>query len=411
MTTELIYDWNKLGMDELFQAGRSAVSFNDETLRDGLQNPSVRHPSIEEKLEILHLMEDIGIEMVNIGLPGAGPHVVKDVTRLAQEISSCKMKIRPNCAARTLKTDIQHIVEISQKVGITIEACTFIGSSFIRQFTEDWTLDMMLRATEEGVSYTVKNGLPNMYVTEDTTRAHPDTLKKLYGCALDCGATALTICDTVGHATPNGTRQLVTFVRNEIVAPRNVQVRIDWHGHMDRGLGLMNSITAVEVGVNQVHGCALGIGERVGNTPLDLLLVNMQLLGLTNKNLIKLKDYCQVVSRAFQIPVPSNYPVFGVDAFRTGTGVHAAAVIKALGKDDLELANLVYSGVPCHWFGMRQLIEVGPMSGKSNVIYWLGSRGIEAEEDVVQKILDAAKASNRVLGDEEIRSLVGTSPS
>ncbi|MGH9389060.1 MAG: 2-isopropylmalate synthase, partial [Vicinamibacteria bacterium] len=183
---DLIYDWNQVGRD----ADRPAkpVELNDETLRDGLQSPSVISPPIEKKLEILHLMESLGIHSVNIGLPGAGPHVQKQVLRLAQEIARQGMKIRPNCAARTLKADIEPIVRISNEVGIPIEAATFIGSSPIRQYAEDWELDRLLAYTEQAVRFTVESGLPNMYVTEDTTRARPETLRKLYTTAIECGA-------------------------------------------------------------------------------------------------------------------------------------------------------------------------------------------------------------------------------
>ena len=408
-TDELIYDWNRVGAE----AGSRprAVTFYDETLRDGLQHPTACNPKIEEKLRILHLMEDLEIDAVDLGLPGSGRQIAEDVTRLAQEISRCRMKIRPNCAARTVRADIQPIIEISQSVGIPIEVCTFIGSSSIRQYAEDWTLDMMMRAAEDSVRFAIQNGLPTMFVTEDTVRAHPDTLRKLYGCALDSGATALCVCDTVGHAIPQGAAGVVRFVVEEILKTQRSSIRVDWHGHMDRGLGVINSIAAVEAGADQVLGCALGIGERVGNTPMDLLLVNMRLLGYIGKNLTHLKDYCETVAQACKVSLPANYPVVGADAFRTGTGVHAVAVIKAMRKGDVELANLVYSGVPAHWFGMEQIIEVGPMSGRSNVIHWLERHRIEPLEGLVADIFRAAKDSRRILSDAEIQAIVDAYPS
>jgi 2-isopropylmalate synthase len=401
---DLIYDWNT--QNKWTSAFNRPITFDDETLRDGLQSPSVKSPSLDEKIKILHLMEDLGIESANIGLPGAGPHVVEQVTRLAQEIVRNKMKIKPNCAARTVLADVKPIVDISEKVGIAIEAATFIGSSPIRQYAEDWTLDTMLRCSEEAVTFAVQHGLPVMYVTEDTTRAHPDTIRSLYSSAINWGAKAMVVCDTVGHATPAGAANLIRFVKEEIVDKSGERIRIDWHGHMDRGLGVINSIAAIEAGADQVHGCALGIGERVGNTPMDQLLVNLQLMGYINKDLSKLKEYCMTVARACGVPVPSTYPVVGADAFRTGTGVHAAAVIKALKKGDLELANLVYSGVPSHRFGFEQVIEVGPMSGKSNVIYWLEKRGYEPKEELVDLIFAAAKKSDRLLTEEAILSII-----
>jgi 2-isopropylmalate synthase len=381
------------------------VEFDDETLRDGLQSPSVIDPPIEKKLEILHLMDSLGIEAADIGLPGAGPRAVQDVTRLAKEIADCRLSIRPNCAARTVRADIEPIIDISEKVGIPIEVGAFIGSSPIRQYAEGWSLEMMLTATEDAVKFAVSHGLPVMYVTEDTTRAHPDAIRALYKAAIQAGAKRICVCDTVGHATPDGARALIRFVKS-VVEETGEEVKIDWHGHQDRGLGVINSIAAFEAGADRLHGCALGIGERCGNTPMDQLLVNMQLMGYIDRDLSNLTRYCESVSQATGVPIPVNYPVAGRDAFRTATGVHAAAVIKSFRKGDQWLADAVYSGVPARMFGRNQLIEIGPMSGKSNVIYWLESRGIEPTEERVERIFKRAKQSKSVLSDPEIMELI-----
>jgi isopropylmalate/homocitrate/citramalate synthase len=400
---ELIYDWNRVE-GPVAKAAHPPM-LDDETLRDGLQSPSVLDPPIEKKIRILHLMEALGIDSVNLGLPGAGPRAKADVMRLASEIASAKIKIRPNCAARTMESDIRPIADIVQATGVEIEAATFIGSSPIRQYAEDWTLDFLLKTTEQAVKCVRGFGLPSMYVTEDTTRARPEVVSKLYRTAIESGAAAIVVCDTVGHATPRGVRALVGFVREQILKPSGEKVRLDWHGHMDRGLGVANSLAAFEAGADQAHGAALGIGERVGNTPMDQLLVNLKLMGLIDRDLSGLKDYCAAVSEAVGVPIPPNYPVVGSDAFRTATGVHAAAVIKAYKKNDVELANQVYSGVPSHWFGIEQKIEIGPMSGKSNVIFWLEKRGIQASDEVVEKILARAKQSDRVLTESEVLEL------
>ncbi len=400
---ELIYDWNSAA-GPMFPPG-TRVTLDDETLRDGLQNPSVHDPSIEEKIEILHLMEALGIESVNIGLPGAGPRAAADVEALAREIARSKLKIRPNCAARTVESDIRPIVEISQRVGIAIEAATFLGSSPIRRLVEDWTVDHLQRTTEHAVKFAVSHGLPSMYVTEDTIRTDRATVKKLYTTAIRCGARAIVLCDTVGHATPQGAYNLVKFARKEIVKPSREKIRVDWHGHCDRGLAVANSLAAIAAGADQVHAAANSLGERVGNTPTELMLVNLRLLGVIDRDLSRLKEYCEKVAQATRTTIPPNYPVIGRDAFRTATGVHAAAIIKAFKKDDPMLANSVYSGVPSHLFGLEQVIEIGPMSGRSNVIYWLEKRGIAATEELVTRIFDAAKHSSRVLTDAEIMAL------
>jgi 2-isopropylmalate synthase len=402
-TSDLIHDWNTNYPPGLKPCG--PILLNDESLRDGLQSPSVRDPSIPEKIEILHLMEALGIDSLDLGLPGAGARAVEAVTALAREIATNKMKIRANCAARTHENDIRPIGEIVQKTGLPIEAATFIGSSPIRRFTENWTDDFLLQTTEKAVKYAVSLGLDVMYVTEDTSRCDPQTVKQLYKTAINSGARAICICDTAGHATPMGALALVRFVIEEVVKPSDEKIRVDWHGHNDRGLAIANSLAAIIAGANSVHGCAIGIGERVGNTQIDQMLVNLKLMGIApwdRQDLTKLKQYCETVSRATGVPIPKNYPVMGDDAFRTATGVHAAAIIKAFRKNDVVLANTVYSGVPSHVFGMDQIIDVGPMSGKSNVIFWLERHGISATDDAVDRIYQRAKQSDHTLSEAEI---------
>ena len=407
-TVELIYDWNRALPFELLST--RAVLLNDETLRDGLQSPSVRDPSIAEKLQILHLMEELGIDSLDLGLPGAGARAIEHIEALAREIASKRMKIRANCAARTHENDIRPIAEIVQRTGLKIDAATFIGSSPIRRYAESWTEDFLLQTTEKAVRFTVSLGLDVMYVTEDTSRCDPEMVKRLYSTAINCGAKAIVICDTAGHATPMGAYALVKFVIEEVVRPSGENIRVDWHGHCDRGFAVANSMAALAAGADCVHACALGTGERVGNTQMDQMLVNLKLMGIppwNTQDLTRLKDYCEAVSRATGVPIPPNYPVVGEDAFRTATGVHAAAVIKAYKKNDVELANAVYSGVPSHLFGMEQVIDIGPMSGKSNVLFWLERHGIAASEDLVERIYKRAKNSDHTLSEAEIRECVG----
>ncbi|MBI2220265.1 MAG: 2-isopropylmalate synthase [Acidobacteria bacterium] len=395
----LIYDWNTAGNG--YPHRDQPVELNDETLRDGLQSPSVRDPAIETKIELLRLMDRLGITSADLGLPGAGPRACADITALCRAIADSKLSIRPNCAVRTVKADITPLVEISMKVGFPIEAATFIGSSPIRQYAEDWTLDEMLRLTDEAVSYATSEGLPVMYVTEDTCRATPETIKRLYCTAIRAGARRICVCDTVGHITPRGVRNLVPYVR-QMIKETGEDIKIDWHGHNDRGLGVINTITAMTSGVDRVHATALGIGERVGNCSMDQLLVNLRLMGYIENDLTALAEYVRVASEATEVPIAVNYPVFGRDAFRTATGVHAAAIIKARKKGEDWLADRVYSGVPAGMVGRRQSIEVGFMSGMSNVVYWLHEHDIAPDERLVEAIFTAAKERNRVLSDDEL---------
>ena len=392
----LIYDWNHDAA-----APRAVAMLDDETLRDGLQSPSVRTPTIDEKIELLQHMDGLGIDTADIGLPGAGARVACDVERLARAIADGRMRIRANCAARTMIADIKPIAEIQQRTGVPIECGAFIGSSPVRQYAEGWELDYLRKCTEEAITFAVRQGLTVMYVTEDTTRSNPETLRRLFEAAINAGAHRVCIADTVGHATPAGARAVVRFAK-QIIDDMGVDVGIDWHGHRDRDMGTINSLAALEAGASRVHGTMLGIGERVGNTPMDLLMVNLVLMGWIERDLTHLNDLVQAVSEATGEPIPDNYPVFGRDAFRTATGVHAAAVVKAFHKNEPDLADTVYSGVPARLVGRMQQIEIGPMSGRSNVLFWLERRGIKADEELIDRIFRRAKASRTVLTEDEV---------
>ena len=403
---DLVYDWNEVDRVAPNIVRKRRFELHDETLRDGIQNPSVVDPGIGDKLEILHLLNEVGVDTTDVGLPGAGQRAFEDVLTLCKEIRDQKLDIRPTCAGRTMINDIKPMVEISQQAGIPVEVMTFIGSSPIRKLAENWSSEMIIERSIEAIDFAVKEGLPVTFVTEDTTRSNPKLLTSLFRAAIDHGATCLCLCDTVGHATPDGVRNLIRFTRN-IVDGMGADVTIDWHGHNDRGLALVNSIYALEYGADRVHGCILGIGERVGNAPLDLMLINLKLLGeLEGRDLSQLAALAQKVSTATHFPIPINYPVMGDDAFRTATGVHAAAIIKAQQKGDAFLADRVYSGVPAAMFGREQVICIGPMSGVSNVTHWLNSNSLAVNDSLVSAILKVAKMSDHNLSDQEVRAVV-----
>ncbi len=398
----LIHDWN-LATSDVFKPA-SAPTFDDETLRDGLQSPSANDPSLEKKLRLLDLMEGLGIETANLGLPGAGEIHRRDILAMCKHLASSKARLRPNVACRTLLTDIEPVIEMKEKSGLDILACCFIGSSPIRQYTENWTIDTILGHVEKSLTFARDRGISVMFVTEDTTRAHPDDIRRMYRLAIDLGVERVCVCDTVGHATPTGTRNVIGFVRS-IVQESGRDVKIDWHGHRDRNLDIANCIAAIEAGAHQIHGAALGVGERAGNAPMDLLLANFKLLGWIDRDLSTLGSYVKSASDAIGVPIPHNYPIFGNDAFLTGTGVHAAAVVKALRKGDAWLADRVYSGVPAGWFGLEQRISVGYMSGKSNAEFWLEHHGYKPNDALVAHILGSAKQGTHLFTDAELHAL------
>lgn len=403
---DLIYDWNtRRRRTQLSPHG--TVQFHDETLRDGIQGPSIVDPSIEDKKRIIELTAALGIHSADIGLPGAGPRAVEDVTAIVEHCQRLKLDISLGCAARTHVNDIRPIVEISQKTGVKLEVLCFLGTSPIRQYAEDWDLERLMQYAGDAVDFAVREGLPVNFVTEDTVRSSPATLQPLFLSVIDKGAERLTLCDTVGHASPDGVRNLIQWTRN-LIDGTGADVAIDWHGHNDRGLGVCNTIFAIEYGADRVHGTALGIGERVGNAALDQVLLNLKLMGEIDNDLHKLVMWCQTVAKATHTPIDRAYPLLGKDAFRTATGVHAAAVIKAINKGDDWLADRIYSGVPAGLFGKQQQIEVGHMSGLSNVLWWLGQNGVEKTAGLPEFILEAAKQRSRVLADDEVHELVST---
>ena len=396
---KLIYDWNTA--DGSPQVNRTGVTFDDETLRDGLQSPSVSDPTIDEKIELFHLIDGLGIQTADAGLPAAGPRAYADTLALVRECVDARLTVHPNAAARTLIRDIEPIADISQKTGYPLEVAMFVGSSPIRFYTEKWELSKLLRATEEAVTFAMKNELPVMFVTEDTTRATPENIKALYQTAVRCGARRVTIADTVGHAAPSGVKALVGYVR-EITEATGEHVLVDWHGHNDRGLATINALTAAFSGADQIHGTALGIGERCGNAAMDQMLVNLKLMGCIDNDLARLQEYCDTAARILGVEIPVNYPMVGPDAFRTATGVHAAAVIKAGKLGDRWLEDMIYSAVPASMIGREQVIEIGPMSGMANVTHWLVSHGIDPAPPVVDRVFKAAKEAKRVLSKDEI---------
>ncbi|PRQ09399.1 LeuA family protein [Enhygromyxa salina] len=405
---DLVYDWNSRNRrGPLSPLTHRKVSFFDETLRDGIQSPSVRDPSLEEKQEILRLTAALGIDAADLGLPGAGPRAIADVTALVNFAERERLGIEYACAARTHERDINAVADIADKTGQEIWVYAFLGSSPIRLYTENWEVSTLLERTILAADLCAKRGLPMCFVTEDTTRSTPTVLDQLFRCAVEHGVQRLCLCDTVGHATPAGVEDLVSFTRLLLETIRAPDVGIDWHGHNDRGLGVTNNIVALEAGADRIHGTALGIGERVGNASLDLTLMNLKLLGeLPDRDLSKLVPWCEAVAAACEVPIHPQYPLVGADAFRTATGVHAAAVIKAINKGDDDLADRIYSGVPANWFGRQQSIEIGFMSGESNVRYWLQHRGIAAEDGLVKHVFDAAKATDHILSDEEVMQAV-----
>ena len=408
---DLIYDWNDIdySIDRDESGHPHELWFDDETLRDGLQSPSARNPTIEQKIELIDYMEKLGIQKVDLGLPGAGPFHIDHIDSMLSHMGENGYNLRPGCAVRTVVSDIEPLVELQAKHERQIQASSFLGTSPIRQFAEGWTMGRIMETAEKAVTFAVDNDIPVMFVTEDTTRSKPEEIKQVYARAIELGADRICVCDTCGHVTPNGVRKLLEFIQEEVIPDSGVkrrEIEVNWHGHQDRGLGVANNLAAYEAGADVIHGTALGVGERAGNAPLDQTLVNLSLMGVIKNDLTALNEYTRKAHQYLEVALPHNYPVFGEDAFETGTGVHASAVIKAMDKGDDWLADRVYSGVPAGDFGLQQVIRIGHMSGRSNVIHWLKRNGYEAEDDLVAHMFDVAKSQRRMMTDEEVHDAI-----
>jgi len=402
---DLIHDWNDAS--PLLSPRRSPLVL-DETLRDGLQSASVRDPSIEAKLEMLHYMAELGIDCASLGMPCTHPRQFEDALRLAQEIASQKLPIKACCAARTRRSDIEPIVEISQRAGIPVEVGAFVGSSPLRQYVEGWDLDRLERLTEEAVTFATSNGLPVLYVTEDTTRSTRAVLTRLYRTAIRNGAGRICIADTAGHATPTGAANIVRFAAG-VIEEIGEPVGIDWHGHRDRGFDLANCFAAWSAGAERCHGTALGVGERAGNTPIEQLLVNLRLEALSERSLRRLCSYVEFAAQALNVPVPAHSPIVGADAFRTATGVHASAMVKAAEKGDA-IDERIYSSVRASLVGRRTVIDIGPMSGEANVRYYLSQRGLSFDRATIERVLAIAKQRNEVLSELDVQEALEPGP-
>ena len=407
----LIFDWNNVDYEIIRDKDQHPheLWFDDETLRDGLQSPSANNPSIEQKIELIDFMEKLGIQKVDLGLPGAGSQHVDHIDAMLTHMGNMEYKIRPGCAVRTVVSDIEPLVNLQSKHEREIQASAFLGTSPIRQYAENWTMEKILETAENAVTYAIDNDIPVMFVTEDTTRSKPEDIKNVYSRALELGADRICICDTCGHVTPNGVKRLLSFIQDEVITDSGIKrrdIEINWHGHQDRGLGVANNIAAYEAGADVIHGTALGVGERAGNAPLDQTLVNLSLMGVIRNDLSSLSEYMKKANEYIEVELPHNYPVFGEDAFETGTGVHASAVVKAMKKGDNWLADRVYSGVPAGKFGLEQKIRIGHMSGRSNIIYWLEKNNYDINDDLVKYMFEMAKNQTKMMSDEDLHTAV-----
>jgi 2-isopropylmalate synthase len=310
-----LYDWNRDAPSTVKRLGVGIVrnvAVVDETLRDGMQNATGVATPIAGKIDLLHAMVRVGVDVVSVGLPAAGARYAEDTDHLCREIRDAHLPLVATAAARTVVADVEGIVRAADRSGVPLEVYAFVGSSPIRHFVEGWDTAFLVNAVRGATRAAVKGGLRFCLVTEDTTRSHPDALRTLFRAAVDEGASRFCLCDTTGHVTPYGVEEIVRFARTELAAMGASKVELDWHGHNDRGLALPTALWAVEAGIDRVHGTGLGVGERVGNTSLELLVHNLGLLGVRRAvPRERLREYCEFAARVLAWTIPPDHPIAG----------------------------------------------------------------------------------------------------
>ncbi len=361
---QYLYTWNPKSSTNL-----NSVRIEDDSLRDGLQGAFVRKPAIAEKKELLNLSSAVGTQVVMLGFPASSQMEFESCQQLLEHIVLEALPITPRLLARASIQDLEPIVALNRQSPIEVWADFFIGSSPLRRYIENWDSDRMIQMIQTSGHFLREQGTRFGISIEDATRTPPDELRQIIETALSVGAEILTLCDTVGEATPTGTTRLVNFVRT-LVANSEQNAEIWWHGHNDRGLSLANAIAAAEASADGISGTFLGLGERTGNTPLEQFILYLHSHGSQQFKLSQLVPYCKRLAKLTSTNIPIHAPLIGKQAFATCTGTHAAAIIKARALGS-QFEDLVFSSVPANLLGQRQTLLVGPTSGRANAQFAL----------------------------------------
>jgi 2-isopropylmalate synthase len=403
---DIWFNWNNLRIEAPLQKLPYSGTIFDETLRDGLQAPYVHAITPEQKLSIVDHMVRCGVRSADLGFPGSGPAAQRECAKIAKYIVANGYPLQQAYAGRTHPADIHAICEIAQEAGVGVDAYIFIGVSPIRQYVEDWNIALIQSNIRKSVAECEREGVEFVLVLEDTVRCTPEVLERVYDVAIDTGVRRVTLCDTVGAALPSGTASLIHW-SNYYFSYHGHPVTFEWHGHNDRGLALINSLTALALGCDRVHGTILGVGERAGNAALDQLMINTHLDRHGRYDLTALRDYCEHAASALGVSIPQNYPAMGRDVFKTSAGVHASAIMKAHEKGNTSVKDAIYSSVPASLLGRGQEVLIDASSGANNVKYWLTINGYRKDNaDAIKKVLIMAKAGHGPLSDDQIRRII-----
>lgn len=394
-----LYDWGNY--DPL-----PPTTILDTTLRDGIQSLLVRYPSLPEKLRLMDLLIELGVDAFDIGFPVSNRKHRQHTRRLAEHAARQNPNLRLICLARSRIEDVQAIVDVSQAAGVGLEALIFVASSPIRLLVEQWDLGEMVKWATGAIDFAIKEGLRVNFACEDATRSEPETLKTLHTAALEHGASRFTIPDTVGIANVVSTTRIVKYLREQVI--RGHAVGLDWHGHNDRGLAVANALAALVAGADCVHTTIFGVGERAGNADLESLVANLHYLYGSCYHLDVLPRLTKYASAVFGEPVPPRHPVIGQNAYSTAAGIHGAAILKASRMDRPELVANAYAGVDPRLIGRQTHVRVGPLSGSANVEWKASQLGLPFSPELAARVLNEAREVDRILTDDEIVRVAGS---
>lgn len=392
----LVYDWNMTDADAPLARGVRVI---DETLYEAVHAASAL-PDAGAISELLRCMPAIGISEVGLGALSAS--TLPEIVRRARLIAEERLPLAPACVVDAVSTEVDRVAHVLDASGGRLTVTLLVQASSLQQRALGQAPDRALADLEGALEAAARCGADSALLLHDAGRAHPAPLRRIVNAALGHGVERVCLWDSAGRTSPRGAGRLVAFMRR-VAAERDALIQVGWFGRNDRDLALASALEARRRGADALHATALGLGHGAGCVPIDLLLANLLLLEVIDSDLSALKQYCDLAARAFGFSIPASYPVFGGDAFRTATGVHAAAIIKARDKGDHWLADRVYSSVPAGLFGLHQIIDVGPMSGESNAVAWLRHHGFTPQPELVKRIIARAKASKATLTAEEMR--------
>jgi len=395
MNDVFLYDWSA-------NNGLKKCYILDDTLRDGLQSVNLVSPNIDEKILLINYMINAGIDVITLSYPAMSKITEQESLIMLKHFTSVRAKVLPDFAARTLIKDIQPIVNLQEKTGIKVQAHLFIGCSALRQHIEKWNIEFIRDRIRESLYFAQQQNLQAVLVIEDGTRTDPTMLSEIVETAILYGAKGICIADTTGYADCAATKKIIEFTKHIV---NNNEIHLEWHGHNDRGLALANALTAIAEGIEVIHATSLGLGERTGNVPFEVLMANLFLYGCLDIDMKSVYEYAKATRKFTKALIAPNHPVVGDNVFTTATGTHAAAMYKAA-QTDCGLVDYVYSSIPAHVLGRKQQFEIGRMSGIASIVGKLIEMGLPQNHTIINEILEKAKKSNAILTQNELDTII-----